>query len=142
MDKKKILVIEDDPEMRLALQIRLKANNYEVLLAVDGVSGVSEARKHMPDLILLDLGLPAGDGFTVIERLQAMQALARIPVVVVSGRDRSASLERAHMLGARAFLQKPVKNAELLLTIDRFLNPERSSAPIVYEIGPSAPPAF
>ena len=142
MDKKKILVIEDDPEMRLALQIRLKANNYEVLLAVDGVSGVSEARKHMPDLILLDLGLPAGDGFTVIERLQAMQALARIPVVVVSGRDRSASLERAHMLGARAFLQKPVKNAELLLTIDRFLNPERSSVPIVYEIGPSAPPAF
>ena len=142
METKKILVIEDDPEMRLALQIRLKANNYSVVFAVDGVSGVAEARKHTPDLILLDLGLPAGDGFTVLERLQAIPALAPIPVVVVSGRDRTASLDRAMMSGARAFLQKPVRNGELLLTIDRFLSSARVPSSVVYEIGPLAPAFF
>jgi len=142
MDTKKILIIEDDHEMRLALQIRLEANNYEVLLAEDGVSGVAKARTHMPDLILLDLGLPAGDGFVVLERLQNMLALACIPVVVVSGRDRASNLERAHMAGAAAFLQKPVKNAELLLTIARLLNVEHASFMFVYELGSIGPPAL
>ncbi|RXH54754.1 response regulator [Granulicella sibirica] len=69
MKLKKILVVDDDPEMRLALKIRLRANNYEVEAAEDGVSAIAEARRRQPDLILLDLGLPAGDGFTVLERL-------------------------------------------------------------------------
>ena len=138
MGKKKILVIEDDPEMRLALQVRLRANNYHVDFAVDGVSGVAEARKHTPDIILLDLGLPAGDGFVVLERLHALPALAGIPVIVVSGRDRAASYERAHALGASSFLQKPVKNSELLLVISRLLDIEQSPKGMIYEIGSSS----
>ncbi len=134
MSKSKILIVDDDPEMRLALRIRLSANNYDVAVAVDGVSGVAEARKQMPALILLDLGLPAGDGFTMLERLKAITALASIPVVVVSGRDRTTSCDKALSLGAKAFLQKPVRNTDLLVTIKQLLTAEQP-APVVYDIG-------
>lgn len=117
MDKKTILVVDEDPEMRLALQIRLRANKYDVAFAQDGVSAIAEAVKHRPDLILLDLGLPAGDGFAVLERLQAMNDLACISVIVVSGRDRLASCARSLKAGAKMFFQKPVKQADLLLAI-------------------------
>jgi len=135
MTQKKILIVDDDPEMRLALHIRLKANNYDVAVAVDGVSGIAETRKHMPDLILLDLGLPAGDGFTVLERLAINDSLAHIPVIVVSGRDRAANKDRALKAGAKIFLQKPVKNAELLYAIEQTLGLKTHTAGIVYNLG-------
>jgi len=132
--QRKILIVDDDPQMRLALHVRLKANNYDVAVAVDGVSGIAETRKQMPDLILLDLGLPAGDGFTVLERLAMSDSLAHIPVIVVSGRDRSANCERALKAGARIFLQKPVRNSELLLAINQLLGGPPPSVPVVYNM--------
>jgi two-component system KDP operon response regulator KdpE len=135
MTQGKILIVDDDPEMRLALQVRLKANNYDVAVAVDGVSSIAEARKQSPDIILLDLGLPAGDGFTVLERLGGIASLAGIPVIVLSGRDQSASRERALKAGARAFLQKPVRNAELLLVIQQTLRPQHAASTVVYDLG-------
>ncbi len=131
----KILIVDDDPEMRLAMHIRLKANNFEVSFAVDGVSAVAEARRQRPDVILLDLGLPAGDGFTVLERLQGNDSLSCIPVIVVSGRDRAAHRDRSLKAGARLYLQKPVRNADLLLAIDQVLGVARPpSGPVVYDI--------
>jgi DNA-binding response OmpR family regulator len=135
----KVLIVDDDPEMRLAMHVRLKANNYAVGFAVDGVSGVAEGRRQMPDVILLDLGLPAGDGFTVLERLQASDILATIPVIVVSGRDRAVHCDRSLKAGARVFLQKPVRNADLLLAIEQSLGHKSTNAPpVIYNIaGPS-----
>jgi len=78
---------------------------------VDVFSSLGEARKHEPDLILLDLGLPAGDGFVVMDRLKAVPALAMIPIIVVSGRSGAANREHALKAGAKAFLEKPVDNA-------------------------------
>ena len=80
----------------------------------------------MPDLIILDLGLPAGDGFSVMERLKANDALSLIPVIVVSARDRDANMDRALKAGAKAILQKPVENAEFLAVIRRVLGGPRS----------------
>src|SRR5258708_31248455 len=85
-----ILIVDDDPDMRQALQVRLKANGYGVYCAEDGIGAISEARKHMPNLIVLDLGLPAGDGFVVLDRLKTNLNLSFIPVIVLSGRDRRA----------------------------------------------------
>src|SRR5258707_15132959 len=118
---KKIMIIDDDPDMRLGLHIRLKANNFQTVFAADALSAISEARKHEPDLIILDLGLPAGDGFVVMERLRSIPALAVIPIIVVSARDVLANKERALKAGAKAYLQKPVDNAELLKVIRRAL---------------------
>ena len=123
--KKRILVADDDPGMRLALAIRLRANNYEVMCAGDGLSVVDEARRHTPDLILLDLGMPCGDGFTVMNMLQSEDAAASIPVIVLSGRNLATHLDRALDAGAAVFLQKPADTDLLLSTIERVL---RSSA--------------
>ena len=136
MDRKKILVVDDDPEMRLALQMRLQANQYDTVFAEDGVGSIMEARKHHPDLILLDLGLPAGDGYIVLERLKAIDGMSSIPVIVMSGRDRSANRERSLKAGAKAFLQKPVDNSQLMSVMQHCLG--QKSARKVYDLRQTA----
>jgi DNA-binding response OmpR family regulator len=121
MNKKRILVIEDDPDMRLAFHVRLKANDFDVVHAGDAVASIAEARRTSPDLILLDLGLPGGSGFVVMERLKANIQLSTIPVIVVSARDRAANEANALLAGAEAYLQKPVDNQVLLDTIRRVI---------------------
>ena len=123
MSKKKILIVEDDGDVRLGYQVLLKANGYDTFFAADSISAISEARKQMPDLIILDLGLPAGDGHVVLERLRGPvnMDLGAIPVVVVSGRDVRGNKERALKGGAKAFLQKPWDDDELLSLIGRLL---------------------
>ena len=130
MSNKKILIIEDDADVRLGYHVLLKANHYDTFFAVDSLSAVSEARKQKPDLIILDLGLPAGDGFIVLERLQSNANLAMVPVVVVSARDVAANKERSLKAGAKAFLQKPWNDAELLATIGQLVGqPDVPSRP-------------
>jgi DNA-binding response OmpR family regulator len=90
MGNKKILIVDDDPDVRLGVHLRLKANHYDTFFADDAFGAIDEARKHEPDLIILDLGLVAGDGFQVMERLKEVLSLAVIPVIVVSARDRLA----------------------------------------------------
>jgi two-component system KDP operon response regulator KdpE len=126
---KKILIVEDDADVRLGYQVFLKANHYDTFFAVDGVSAVSEARKHQPDLIILDVGLPAGDGFVVLERLVAITHLSLIPVLVVSARDARESQERALKAGAKAYVQKPWSDSELLVTIGQLLGQPELSVP-------------
>jgi DNA-binding response OmpR family regulator len=129
-----ILIVDDDPDMRQSLQVRLKASGYDVHCAEDGVGAISEARKHTPDLIVLDLGLPAGDGFVVLERLKGNLDLSSIPVIVLSGRDRRANQERALNAGVRAYLQKPVKNSEFLAVVRRTLNEKYEKPEVVHDL--------
>lgn len=110
----KILIVDDDPELRQALKLRLRANHYDTVHAVDGYSAIAQALKEHPDLIILDLGLPAGDGFIVLERLQDDDKLSAIPVVVLTARDPQGNEQRAMQAGAAAYFQKPADNAELL----------------------------
>jgi DNA-binding response OmpR family regulator len=136
MGNKKILIVDDDPDVRQGLNVRLRANHYDTFFAGDALSSMSEARKHEPDLIILDLGLPAGDGFLVMERLKAIPALAVIPIIVVSARDVLANKERALKAGAKAYLQKPVANAELLNVIRRALGePALTTKAVVHDLG-------
>jgi two-component system KDP operon response regulator KdpE len=121
MSNKKILIVEDDADVRLGYQVLLKANHYDTFFAADGTAAVSEARKHQPDLIILDLGLPAGDGFIVLERFRGNMNLAVIPVIVVSARDLHGNKERALKAGAKAFVQKPWNDSELLTLISEQL---------------------
>ena len=121
MDKKKILLIDDDQDLALGLKVRLRANNYTTVFATDAVSAISQAVKETPDLILLDLGLPAGDGFVVMERLDNIESLSSVPVIVMSARDPQGHRDRALGAGAKAYIQKPVDNDELLATIGKVL---------------------
>lgn len=117
MATSKILIVDDDPDLRQALRLRLRANHYDTVHAVDGYSAIAQAYKEQPNMIILDLGLPAGDGFVVLDRLQQDDKLSTIPVIVLTARDPQSSEQRALQAGAAAFFQKPVDNAELLAVI-------------------------
>jgi len=113
----KIMVVDEDSSLRLALSVRLRANNFDTVNVGDGYSALAIALKEKPDLIVLDLGLPAGDGFAVLKNIYEYPALSNIPVIVLTGRDSASSERRSLDLGAVAFFQKPVDEAELLRVI-------------------------
>lgn len=113
----RILVVDDDNDLVRALRLRLVANNYEVATASDGYAAIASAKKERPALIILDLGLPVGDGFVVLDRLQNVDTLAHVPVIVLSARDPQSNEERALKAGAAAFFQKPADNDELMNAI-------------------------
>lgn len=121
MTNAKILIVEDDTDQLIGLKIRLQAHHYDVVHAVDAVSAISTARREQPDLILLDIGLPAGDGFKVMDRLHNLVDVAHIPIIIVSAREPEAYAERAINEGAFAFFQKPANNEELLDAIENAL---------------------
>jgi len=121
MSGKKVLIIDDDQHLLLGLTARLKANGYRVISATDAISAIEVARKEAPDLIILDLGLPAGDGFVVLERMRGLADLGAIPVIVLSARDPADNKKRALDAGAVAFFQKPPDNHEFLTAIRQAL---------------------
>ena len=121
MSEKKILIVEDDADVLRGLMIRLKANGYDTVAAGDGYAATKVAKDEQPDLVLLDLGLPAGDGYTVMERLKTVLTSASTPVVVLSAKDPRSNKKRALEAGAVAFLQKPADNDELMATIRKAL---------------------
>jgi len=114
---KKILIVDDDADMRRGLGVRLKANKYDVAFAVDAISAVSAALREKPDLILLDLGLPGGDGFIVMQRLANLAPLMGVPIIVVSAREPSVSEQRSLDAGAQRYFQKPIEVDSLLSAI-------------------------
>jgi DNA-binding response OmpR family regulator len=116
----KILVVEDDQDIRQLLHLQLSGAGYETAFARDAATALAVARKENPDLILLDIGLPAGDGFVVMERLRALPDFEMVPVVVITARDRSEG-EKAVELGATSFFQKPFEADALIAEIRRVL---------------------
>jgi two-component system KDP operon response regulator KdpE len=134
MSRKKILIVDDDPDIRLSLHVRLNANHYDVLFAMDGLTAISQASKHMPDLIVLDLGLPVGNGYAVLERLRANDKLSLIPVLVVSGRRINPNRDRALKAGARTYLMKPVDNARVLSAIRQILGEKDEAEEVVFDL--------
>jgi DNA-binding response OmpR family regulator len=121
MTSHKLLIIEDDADVRLGYRVLLRAHGYDTCFALDGMTAISVARKESPDLILLDLGLPAGDGYLVLERFRANIQLMDIPVIVVSARDQHGHKDRALAAGAKAYLQKPWNDDVLLGLISQLL---------------------
>lgn len=128
MTRKKILIVDDDEDMRRGLAIRLKASGYSVVFAYDAISATSMARKEEPNLVILDIGLPGGDGFIVMERLASI-ARTSIPVIILTGRDPSAVKDRAMSAGAKAFFVKPPDNDELLAAVRKALAESEGTVP-------------
>jgi CheY-like chemotaxis protein len=117
----KILIVDDDHDIRELLAHRLKAAGYETAFAGDAMTAVNVARNEDPRLILLDIGLPGGTGMMVMERLRNFPALAHIPVIVISAREKQPTEDAAVEAGARAFLPKPIDHELLLETVSRVL---------------------
>jgi len=118
MAGKKILIVEDENLQLTALARRLKSEGFEISAARDGLTAISTARKEQPDIILLDLGLPAGDGFVVLQRLQMLLNTNIIPIIVISSRTPVGNRDAAIKAGAIAYIHKPVDLPVLLKTIN------------------------
>ncbi len=110
---RKVLIVEDDNDLRRGLGLRIKALGYDVAEAFDGYSAVAVARDTLPDVVLLDIGLPGGDGISVLERYAQMMQLSSIPVVVLTGRDPFVTEPLVRRYNVSAFLRKPADNDDL-----------------------------
>lgn len=127
MANEMILIIEDSPDTRLLLSVRLKSHGYRTALAAEALEAITIARQARPDVILLDLGLPGSNGFLVLERLKAAPDLASIPVIIVSAEEPREAKRKALALGAAGFLQKPVPHRTLVDTVNAALAASRSA---------------
>ena len=118
----KLLIIDDNSEFRLLISTQLRAQNVTVFGAADIIQAISTAREKRPDVILLDIEMPGGDGFLVLERLKANKLLSAIPVIIVTARDPKEVETKALQTGAVASLQKPVNLDTLMTVIKQALN--------------------
>jgi CheY-like chemotaxis protein len=117
----KILVIDDDKILCLGINARLKANNYNLCFAHDAESALSTALAEVPDLIILDIGLPDRDGYSVMQSFHAFPELADVPVIVLTGLNAFTHQRRCRDAGAKRFFEKPVTNLRLMTAIHQLL---------------------
>ena len=123
----KILVVEDDVKIAAALRIRLEAGGYQVVAAADGFSGLKMTMTHRPNLILLDIMMPVGMGFSVAERLKDL-GLGDIPIIFITASKRAGLRKTAQQLGAAGFFEKPYDADQLLAAIQLILGPAHLAA--------------
>lgn len=115
----RVLIIDDEWTIQQALQARLLAHGFEVLMACDGPSGIEAARKQHPDVILLDLRMPDMDGFEVLQHLRASPEAASIPVIFLTANVQDTVKQKALSAGASGFLPKPYEPTVVLEAIRR-----------------------
>jgi len=120
-DKKKILVVDDEPDFRMMLRARLEANNYEVSEAEDGAVGLEKARNTKPDLIILDVMLPKMDGYKVARLLKFDEKHRNIPIVLLTARSQQSDRETGMAVGADAYLTKPHNPEDMLEIVAKLL---------------------
>src|SRR5947208_5707438 len=143
---KKILVIEDEPEMRRNITALLRYYDYEPIAAENGRQGIETARREKPDLILCDVMMPELDGHAVLQALQSEASLARIPFIFLTAKGEKNDLRSGMNLGADDYVTKPVANADLVRAIEarlrrseqqvkREFNPDFSSSEPLLKLG-------
>ena len=143
---KKILIIEDEPEMRRNITSLLRYYDYEPIAAQNGRVAVEMARLKRPDLILCDVMMPELDGYGVLHALQSDDSLARIPFIFLTAKGEKDDLRSGMNLGADDYLTKPVVNADLVRAIEsrlrrseqqmkREFKPDFSSAAPLLQLG-------
>jgi CheY-like chemotaxis protein len=120
---KTVLLVDDDNTVLLGTGVRLKSMGYTVYTAKDAVSAVSAVTKVAPDVVVLDISLPAGDGFTVADRLQSLVGSAATPIIFITASVNPALREQAKKMGASGFLEKPFDATQLADAIEMALSP-------------------
>jgi len=122
MNKKRILVVDDEKDMLYAVKMQLEAHHYEVLTAKDGQEGLNMARQEGPDLIILDLMLPRVDGYKVCRMLKFDSKYKGIPIIIFSARAQQDDKDLGYEVGADAYVSKPFEPKKLLGKIEELLS--------------------
>jgi len=121
MDKKRILVVEDEQDMVFALKLQLQANGYEVSTAFDGQEALDKARKEEPSLIILDLMIPKIEGYKVCRMLKFDEKYKDIPIIMFTARANKEDEDLGYEVGADAYITKPFEPTVLLEKIKELL---------------------
>jgi adenylate cyclase len=121
LDKKKILIVDDEPELVEMLKIRLEASGYDVISASDGEEGLKRAEKEKPDLILLDIMMPGMDGLVVLARLRNNLETNFIPVIMLTAKGDTSAILEAQREFATDYVIKPFEPQHLLSLIQKCL---------------------
>ena len=121
MDKKRILIVDDETEMVEMETVRLKASGYEVAAAYDGPSGLEKVKFWQPNLVILDIMLPKMDGYRVCEALKKDPQTQNIPISLVSAMDQKYDTNLGKKAGADAYFTKPFEPVALLARIRELL---------------------
>lgn len=117
-----ILVVEDDPNILLSVQFLLQNAGHAVQTAADGLQAWAALQDAPPQLVVLDVMLPALDGFELCRRIRATAALKAAKVLILSARGGEAEMEKSRQLGADAYMRKPFGTREFLETVSRLLD--------------------
>ena len=118
----KILIIDDDEDLRSLLTIYFEGLGFDAPHANDGDEGLKQAAKHKPDIIILDINMPTLDGFNTLRALKNNAATEHIPVVVLSSFDHVDNRTMVHKTGCAAFVNKPVELNQLRKFVDQALS--------------------
>ena len=136
MVRSKIVVVEDEPDIRDVIAYNLRREGYDVVAATDGEKGLDEIRSHLPDLVLLDLMLPGMDGLDVCRELKSNQETSEIPIIMVTAKGDESDVVAGLDLGADDYVAKPFGSRELIARIRAILR--RVPEPVGAEEDPSA----
>lgn len=118
---KRILIVDDEPNIVISLEFLMMREGHEVHVARDGEAGLVAVRNHRPDLVVLDVMMPKLDGFAVLESIRADPDLARTRVLMLTAKGREAEREKGLTLGADAYMPKPFSTRELVDRVKELL---------------------
>ena len=121
MAQKKILVVDDEPSVLKVLKRRLESKNYDVITAEDGLEGLEKALESKPDLIISDIMMPTMDGYTFIKKLKAKPGFSRIPVIILTAKEKMQDLFLFEGIKECDYIVKPFETEELLNKIVQLL---------------------
>jgi len=122
---KKVLIVDDEPNIVAALEYLLQRKGYEIRIAADGEEALRQVRSFAPDLVLLDVMMPRQSGYEVCQRIREHPEWSRVRVVMLSAKGREAEVSKGLSLGADLYITKPFSNAELVARIGELLGEER-----------------
>ena len=117
----KILVVDDEPDIRQLIKLRLELRKYEVLTAADGQEAIATAQAAKPDLILMDVIMPGQNGYSVCRQLKDLESTKQIPVIFLTAKGRQDDIMQGTLVGAAAYLTKPFDTEQLLQTVEQAL---------------------
>jgi len=124
---KKILVVDDEEQLALAIKIRLQSRGYQVVTATDGRQALELAEKEQPHLIILDVIMPVMDGYFCLREINQRHGRGKIPVIILTARDRMKEL--FDLEGIEDYIVKPFDHEDLLVRIDRVFK-RRAGVPV------------
>lgn len=120
---KRVLIVDDEPNIVVALEFLLEKNGYEVQVAANGVDALGQLDAFRPDLVLLDVMVPKLSGYEVCQRMRTEPKWRDIKIVMLSAKGREVEVSKGMSLGADLYVTKPFSSAELVATIDDLIRP-------------------